>query len=97
MDFNFGSNLSQATTKGGQGKYNLGYSKITKQWSSKSIKVKKDKTHYFEMIDRKVEVIKNKIQLPLPKLLENLPKYIALAERPNKKIVIEKQKLRLSK
>ena len=97
MDFNFGSNLSQAKIKGGQGKYNLGYSKITKQWSSKSIKVKKDKTHYFEMIDRKVEVIKNKIQLPLPKLLENLPKYIALAERLNKKIVIEKQKLRLSK
>ena len=48
--------------------------------------------HYFEMIDRTVEVIKNKIQLPLPKLLENLPKNIAPTERPIKKIVIETQK-----
>ena len=47
MDFNSGSNLSQAKTKGGQGKYNFGYSKITKQWSSKAIKVKKEKAHYF--------------------------------------------------
>ena len=78
-------------------KYNLGYSIITKRWSSKPIKVKKDKTHYFEMIDRTVEVIKNKIQLPLPKLPENLPKNIAPNERPNKKIVIETQKSRFSK
>ena len=60
MDFNSGNNLLQAKIKGGQGKYNLGYSKITKQWSSKPIKVKKDKTHYFEMIDRIVEVIKTR-------------------------------------
>ena len=49
------------------------------------------------MIDRTVEVIKNKIQLPLPKLPENLPKKIASTERPNKKIVIETQKSRFSK
>ena len=89
MDFNSGSDLPQAKTKGGQGKYNLGYSKITKRWSSKPTKVKKDKTRYSEMIDRTVEIIKNKIQLPLPKLPENLPKNIAPAERLNKKIVIE--------
>ena len=97
MDFNSGNNLLQAKIKGGQGKYNLGYSKITKLWSSKPIKVKKDKTHYFEMIDRTVEVIKNKIQLPLPKLPENLPKNIAPTERPNKKIVIETEKSKFSK
>ena len=74
MDFNSGNDLLQAKTKGGQGKNNLGYSKITKRWSSKLIKIKKDKTHYFDMISRTVEVIKNKIQLPLPKLPENLPK-----------------------
>ena len=62
MDFDSGSDLPQAKTKSGQGKYNLGYSKI-KRWSSKPVKVKKDRTHYFEMIDRTVEVIKNKIQL----------------------------------
>ena len=66
MDFNSGSI--------GQGKYNIGYSKITKEWSSKPIKVKKDKAHYFEMIDRTVEVIKIEIQLPLPELPENLQK-----------------------
>ena len=97
MDFNSGSDLPQPKTKGGQGKYNLGYSKITKRWPSKPIKVKKDKTHYFEMIDRTVEAIKNKIQLPLPKLLENLPKNIAPTEKLNKKIVIETQKSRFSK
>ena len=56
MDFNSGSDLPQAKTKSGQGKY-----KIIKQWSSKPMKVKKDETHYFEMIDRTVKVIKNKI------------------------------------
>ena len=43
MDFNSGNDLLQPKTKGGQGKYNLDYLKITKQWSSKPIKVKKDK------------------------------------------------------
>ena len=86
MDFNSGNDLPQAKTNGSQGKYNCGYSKITKRWSSKLIIVKKYKTHYFEMIDRTVEVIKNKIQLPLPKLPENLPKNIAPTERPNKKL-----------
>ena len=97
MDFNSGSNLPQARTKGAQGKYSLGYSKIRKQWSNKPIKLQKDKTHYSEIIDRTAEVIKNKIQLPLPKLPENLPKKIASNERPNKKIVIETQKSRFSK
>ena len=97
MDFNSGSDLLQAKTKGGQGKYNLGYSKITKRWSSKPIKIKKGKTHYFEMINQIVEIIKNKIQLPLPKLPENLPKNIAPTERPNKKIVIETETSRFSK
>ena len=59
-----GSDLPQAKTKGGQGKYSLRYWKITKQLSSKPIKVKKDKTQYFEMKDRNVEVIKSKIHLP---------------------------------
>ena len=59
MDFNSGSNLPQA--KGGQGKYNFGYLQITKRCSSKPITVEKDKTHYFEMIDRTVEGIKNNV------------------------------------
>ena len=43
MGFNSGSDLPQAKTKGGQGKYNLGYSKITKRWSSKPKKLKRTK------------------------------------------------------
>ena len=97
MDFNSGSDLPQAKTKGGQGKYNLGYSKITKRWSSKPIKIKQDKTYYFQMINRTAEVIKNKIQVLLPKLPENLPKNIAPTERLNKKLVIETQKSKFSK
>ena len=56
-----------------------------------------DKTRYFEMIDRTAEVMKNKIQLTLPKLPENVPKNIAPTERLNKEIVIEKQKSRFFK
>ena len=52
MDFSSGSDLPQAKTKGGQGIYNFGYFQITKRWSSKPIKVKKGRIHYFEMIDR---------------------------------------------
>ena len=87
MDFNLGSNLLQAKTKGGQGKYNFGYLQITKCCSSKPMKVKKDKAHYFEMIDRTFEDIKNKIQLPLPEIPENLPKNIAPTERSIKKLL----------
>ena len=82
MDFNSASNLPQAKTKSGQGKCVLRFSKI-KLWSSKPIKLKKDKTHYFQMITRTAEVIKNKMQLP--------------TERPNKKVVIVTQKSRFSK
>ena len=49
------------------------------------------------MIGRTVKVIKNEIQLPLPKLPENLPKNIAPPERPNKKICHEKTKIKLFK
>ena len=56
-----------------------------------------DKTRYSEMIVRTAEVMKNKIQLTLPKLPENLPKNIAPTERLNKKIVIETQKSRFFK
>ena len=90
IDFNSGSNLPQAKTKGGQGKYDLGYSRITKQ-------IKKYKTHYFEIIDKTVEVIKNDMQPPLPKLPENPPKNTAPTERLNKKAALKTQKSRFSK
>ena len=56
IDLNSSSDLPQAKTKCGQGKYNLDYSKKTKWWSSKPLKVKKGKTHYFDMIDRTVNI-----------------------------------------
>ena len=40
LDFNSSSGLEQARTKSGKKKYNVGFSKITKTWSSKPIKVK---------------------------------------------------------
>ena len=43
IDLNSDSDLPQAKTKGGQGKYNLDYLKKTKWWSSKPIKVKRAK------------------------------------------------------
>ena len=94
MDFNSGSELPQAKTKDGTARFNLGFSKVTKQWSSKPIRAEKDKAIYFEMIDRVIEIIDKKIKLPLPKLPENIPKNIAPTERPDKQLVVENQKSR---
>ena len=52
MDFSSVSNLRQAKTKSGQEKWILSYPKITKLWSGKPLKLKKDKIHYFQMIIR---------------------------------------------
>ena len=45
MDFNEGSKLEQATARQGDKRYNIKFSKITKNWPSKPIKKKKDQTY----------------------------------------------------
>ena len=45
MNFNEGSKLEQATARQGDKRYNIKFSKITKNWPSKPIKKKKDQTY----------------------------------------------------
>ena len=55
MDFNEGSKLEQATaTRQGDKKCNTDFSKITKNWSSKPIKQKKDKTYLHKMVKESI-------------------------------------------
>ena len=46
MDFNQGSNLEQATTEKGEKRYNVQFSKVTKNWSSKPVKKEKIEAIY---------------------------------------------------
>ena len=55
LDFSSGSGLEQATTKSGEENYNIGFSKITKTWSSKSIKPKQDNSNLKEMAQETIE------------------------------------------
>ena len=83
IDFNSGSNLVQAKTVQGNPRYNISYSKITKNWSAKPIKEKKDRNFFKDMVNRTKEIVANKIELPLPALPE-LPDRIAPGEKPDK-------------
>ena len=55
IDFNEGSKLEQATTRQGEKRYNMSFSKITKNWSSKPIKEKKDQTYLHKMLKETIE------------------------------------------
>ena len=74
----------------GEKKYNVGFSKITKTWSSKSIKAKKDNSYLKEMVQETIECALPKTTLPIPvtpSLLEN----IANGQKPDKEEIIKNQ------
>ena len=91
MDFNAGSNLEQAETSQGKKKFNVGFSKVTNVWSAKPIKNEKDDTYLFKMVDRTIEVVKNRKKLDTPDMPDNLPPNIAPIEKPLKDEIIERQ------
>ena len=93
MDFNQGSKLEQATTASGEKRYNIQFSKVTKNWSAKPIKKQKDKSYLHKMIDETIECAKNKV-IPEKPHVPLLPQNIASIPKPNKKDVIENQKSR---
>ena len=66
LDFNSGSGLEQARTRSKDKKYNIGFSKIRKTWSSKPIKTKKDSSYLTEMIQETTECATSKTTLPIP-------------------------------
>lgn len=90
MDFNEGSNLEQATTKKGEKRYNVQFSKITKSWSAKPVKKEKDRGYLHQMVKETIESAGKSNLLEKP-LIPTIPKNIASTPKPNKKDVIENQ------
>ena len=76
VDFNKGSELEHATTKAGEKRYNVCFSKITNSWSSKPIKGKKENSYL-----KNLEILEN----------PNLPKNIAAIPKPDKQEIINNQ------
>ena len=74
-------------------KKNIGFSKITKAWSSKPIKAKKDNSCLKEMVQQEtIECHGSKTTPPIP-LIPRLPENIANVQKPNKE---EKTKNQIS-
>ena len=69
LDFSSGCDLEQARTKSGEKMYNAGFSKITKTWSSKTIKSKKDNSSLKEMVQETIECAASKPHFPFQSFL----------------------------
>ena len=96
VDFNEGISLEQATTEQGDKRFNVTFFKVTKQWSVKPIKEKKDLGYLHRMAKETIKsAAKNEKfnDLVIPKL----PKNIAGLPNPDKAFVIENQKSRFGK
>ena len=76
-DFNSGSDLEVAKTKAGNIKANVNYSKMTKNWSAKPIKVKKSTDIFHGMVERTLSLVKDKKQLS-PPVIPQLPQKLLL-------------------
>ena len=96
MDFNEGSNLEHATTKKGEKRYNVQFSKITKNWSAKPVKKEKDIGYLHNMVKDTFESAGKSNLLEKPPI-PHLPKNIAWTPKPKKKDVIENQVSRFGK
>ena len=81
MNFNEGSKLEQATTLQAVKRYNLKFSKITKNWSSKPIKEKKDQNYLHKMVKETTESAAHDQRLENP-ILPSLPRNIASLPKP---------------
>ena len=95
LDFISGSDLPQAKTELGNPRYNINWSKITKTWSAKSIKEKKNYSFLHEMIVDTLKCVEENYTLSTPELPE-LPKNIAPVQPPSKKEIIIKQQSRFT-
>ena len=88
MDFNEGSKLEQATTRQRDKRYNINFSNITKNWSSKPIKKKKDQTYLHKMVKETTESAANDQRLENT-ILPSLPRNTASVPKPETSTVIQ--------
>ena len=90
MDFNKGSELEHATTKAGEKRYNVCFSKITNSWLSKPIKGKKNNLYLKNMVMETIKYASCKKSLEIPEI-PNLQKNIAAIPKPDKQEIINNQ------
>ena len=84
IDFNLGADLEQAETSTGEKRFYQAFSKMTKGWTVKPVKIAKDRKIFQEMVDRAVYVFLNNEVLPVP-TIPDLPANISTIEKPDKK------------
>ena len=96
MDFSEGSNLEQTTTEKGEKHYNVQFSKVTKNWSSKPVKKEKNRSYLHQMIKETIECASKNGCLERP-VITNLPKNIASVPTPEKSLIIQNQISRFGK
>ena len=91
IDFNLCSKLSQAESKSRGKRFNVTYSKATNNWSTKSIKEKKNRSVFEKLVSHVYEVAANGDHLAKP-MLAILSKTTASVEKSCKSPVIVNQR-----
>ena len=82
MDHNSGTDRPQSVNKSGKPVFKYQFSKITKQWVEKPVKVQKKRFYLGEMMERVQEIKLNDLDLPAASLPKT-PKNIAPVPRPD--------------
>ena len=82
MDHNSGTDRPQSVNKSGKPVFKYQFSKITRQWVEKPVKVQKKRFYLGEMMERVQEIKLNDLDLPAASLPKT-PKNIAPVPRPD--------------
>ena len=93
LDYNCGSNNTQATTKDGERRYKHIFSKVTQNWVVKKISETKDREYIHELLSSTLEASPDTTGDKLPRIGSVLPN-IAPVEKPDKEEAIENMKTR---
>ena len=93
LDYNCGSNNTQATTKDGERRYKHIFSKMAQNWVMKKISKTKDREYIHELLSSTLEASPDTTGDKLPRIGSILPN-IAPIEKPDKEEAIENMKTR---
>ena len=88
LDYNCGSNNTQATTKDGKRRYKQIFSKVTQNWVVKKISETKDGEYIHELLSSTLEASPDTTGDKLPRI-GSIPPNIAPVEKPDKEEAIE--------
>ena len=91
LDYNCGSNNTQATTKDGKRRYKQIFSKVTQNWVVKKISQPKDREYIHELLIYTLEASPDTTGDKLPRI-GSIPLSIAPIEKPDKEEAIENMK-----